>query len=301
MSRFDEAWPALERRVRSVLAARGVRGEELHDLTQETGLRLFRAWDTLDPERPVQPYATTIALNAWRDGLKRAASHRETLIAAVPEQPDALDVERTVLARLEVSRVSAALRLLRPRDREALMADDAGPAHRMARMRARRELLAAMERASAFLGVLFGLRHLLRPKVGAAAVSAGALTLVTMGFSAPASSAPRIEAAPAVVSPHIVVKPVAKVVAKVVAKPAPVRKRAVAVPAPRVIKKKVAPKPAAPVCGEPSSAAPEEQENSAPVSVQILGPDSLVDIKVKPIGTRVRSQNNGCTEVVTDP
>lgn len=297
MSRFDEAWPALERRVRSVLAARGVRGEELHDLTQETGLRLFRAWDTLDPERPVQPYATTIALNAWRDGLKRAANHRETLIAAVPEQPDVLDVERTVLARLEVSRVSAALRLLRARDREALMADEAGPAHRMARMRARRELIAAMERASAFLGVIFGLRHLLRPKAGAAAVSVGALTLVTMGFSAPVSTPPRIEAAPAVVTPHIVVKPAAKVVAK----PAPVRKRAVVAPAPRVIKKKVAPKPAAPVCGEPSSQPAEEQENNAPVSVQILGPDSLVDIKVEPIGTRVRSQNNGCTEVVTGP
>lgn len=295
MSRFDEAWPALERRVRSVLAARGVRGEELHDLTQETGLRLFRAWDTLDPERPVQPYATTIALNAWRDGLKRAANHRETLIAVVPEEPDVLDVERTVLARLEVSRVSAALRLMRARDREALMAEDSGPAHRMARMRARRELLAAMERASAFFGVLFGLRHLLRPKAGAAAVSVGALTLVTMGFSAPASSSPRIEAAPAVVAPQVVVKPTAKVVAK----PAPVR--AAVAPAPRFVKKKAAPKAAAPVCGEPSSEPAEGEENSAPVSVQLLGPDTLVDINVRPIGTRVRSQNNGCTEVVAGP
>lgn len=293
MSRFDEAWPALERRVRSVLAARGVRGEELHDLTQETGLRLFRAWDTLDPERPVQPYATTIALNAWRDGLKRAANHRETLIAAVPERPDALDVERTVLARLEVSRVSAALRLLRPRDREALTAETSGASYRMARMRARRELLAALESASALLGVLIGIRHLLRPKAGAVAVSAGALTLVSLVFNAPSSSAPRIDAAPAVVAPHVVTKTVTRPAAK---PPPPAPKKAVK----RVhhVVKKVVHKPVRTAeCGESSPPPPED--NGLPVSAQILGPDTLVDISVKPTGTRVRSQSNGCTEVVT--
>lgn len=297
MSRFDEAWPALERRVRSVLAARGVRGEELHDLTQETGLRLFRAWDTLDPERPAAPYATTIALNAWRDGLKRAATTRETLIASVPEQPDVLDVERTVLARLEVSRVSAALSLLRPRDRDALMAEEAGPAHRMARMRARRELLAAMERASALLGALAGLRHLLRPKATAVALSAGALTLVSLVVSTPSSSAPRIDAAPAVVTPHLVSTPIAA------AKPKPAPKKVVVKKARHVVKKvvhKPAPKPTAP-CGEASSPPPAEEGNGLPVSVQVLGPDSIVDISVKPTGTRVRSSNSGCTEVVTGP
>ena len=295
MSRFDEAWPALERRVRSVLAARGVRGEELHDLTQETGLRLFRAWDTLDPERPVQPYATTIALNAWRDGLKRAATTRETLIASVPEQPDVLDVERTVLARLEVSRVSAALRLLRPRDRDALMAEEAGPAHRMARMRARRELLAAMERASAFLGALAGLRHLLRPKATAVAVSAGALTLVSLVVSAPSSTAPRIDAAPAVVTPHLVTKPVAQ------AKPKPAPKKAVAKKVHRVAKKVVHKPAPAPVCSEKPSSPPPDESNGLPIGAQVLGPDALIDISIKPTGTRVRSQNDGCTQVVAGP
>lgn len=296
MSRFDEAWPALERRVRSVLSARGVRGEELHDLTQETGLRLFRAWDTLDPERPVQPYATTIALNAWRDGLKRAATHRETLIAAVPEQPDAIDVERTVLARLEVSRVSAALRLLRERDRDALMAEESGPAHRMARMRARRELLAAMERASAFLGVLLGLRHLLRPKVGAVAVSAGALTLVSLVFNTPTTSAPRIDAAPAIVTPHMVAKPVAHPVAKPGPSPKHVVKKVH-----HVVKKVVHKATPTDTCSGDPSSPPPDNNNGLPVGAQILGPDSLIDVSVKPTGTRVRSQNDGCTQVVTGP
>ena len=292
MSHFDEVWPALERRVRAVLAARGVRGEELNDLTQETALRLFRAWPTLDPARPVLPYATTIALNAWRDGLKRAAATREQLEGAMPEQADSSDVERTVLARLEVSRVSAAMRQLRQRDRDALMAEDSGPAHRMARMRARRELIAAMERASAVLGVLLGLRRFLRPRGSSLTASAGALTLVSMvAIGSTQAAPPHAEAAPRISPPRIVAAPAA------VSRPQPVAvKHAVA--AHRVAKAAAKPK-AAPACSAEPSSPPPEESNGLPIGAQILGPDALVDIELKPTGTRVRSQNDGCTQVVT--
>jgi RNA polymerase sigma factor (sigma-70 family) len=294
MSHFDEVWPALEKRVRAVLAARGVRGEELNDLAQETALRLFRVWDTLDPARPVVPYATTVALNAWRDGLKRASHGREQLEGALPEEPDTVDVERTVLARLELARVSAALGQLRQRDRDALMTEDTGPAHRMARMRARRELLAVMERASVGLGILLALRRLLRPRGTSLAASAGALTLVSMvAIGSTPSSPPQVAAAPPVVSRHIATAPVA------VSKPRP----AVAAPAPakvvRVKPKVVKPKAAAPVCSEEPSSPPPDDDNGLPVAASVLGPDALIDVALKPTGTRVRSDNEGCTQVVT--
>ncbi|MDQ1687861.1 MAG: Sigma-70 region 2 [Frankiaceae bacterium] len=292
MSRFDEVWPTLERRVRAVLANRGVRGEELDDLTQETALRLFRAWPTLDPDRPAAAYATTVALNAWRDGLKRASTTRELLSGTVPEQSDSVDVERTVLARLEVARVSAAMRLLRQRDRDALMAEESGPAHRMARMRARRELLAAMERASVAFGILLGLRRLLRPRVSGLAVSAGALTLASMVAIGSAPSAPaHIEGAPQVAAPRLVSAPVAVTKARPVA-------HHVAAPIARV-HHKAAPKKPAVSCSEEPSAPPPAEDNGLPIGAQILGDDAIVDVELKPTGTRVRSQNDGCTQVVT--
>ena len=297
MSRFDEVWPTLERRVRAVLAARGVRGEELNDLTQETALRLFRAWGTLDPDRPVLPYATTIALNAWRDGLKRASTTREVLDAALPEQPDVDDVERTVIARLELSRVSAAIGQLRQRDREALMGDEPGAAHRMARMRARRELLAVLERASAVAGILLGLRRALRPRGASLAASAGALTLVSMvAIGSAPSSPPRTES----LRP-IVTAPLAQAHAKPVHHTVKTRPVAHVVRAhhakavPHVVKK------AAPACTERPSSPPPDDGNGLPVSAQVLTPDTLVDIAIKPTGTRVHSSNDGCTQVVTGP
>ena len=297
MSRFDEVWPTLERRVRAVLAARGVRGEELNDLTQETALRLFRAWDTLDPERPVLPYATTIALNAWRDGLKRASTTREILDAAVPEQADVEDVERTVIARLELSRVSAALGQLRQRDRDALMGDEPGAAHRMARMRARRELLAVLERASAALGILWGVRRMLRPRGASLAASAGALTLVSMVAIGSTPSTPaHTEALRPIMTRPVASAPLAKPLVAVKVRPAAA---VVKVHKAKPVVHKA--KPAAPACEDRPSSPPPSNDDGMPVSVQVLTPDTLLDVSVKPTHTRVHSSSDGCTQVVAGP
>lgn len=139
-----------------MLASYGIASADREDIVQETALRLFRGWSNFDGARSVDAYAyaRTIALNILRDDLCRPSRRRELLLEHVAERASPDDPARAALARVELHRVARALRQLRNSERSALcntVSDDAEPhasaagaAMRMARMRARRRLTAAL-------------------------------------------------------------------------------------------------------------------------------------------------------------
>jgi RNA polymerase sigma factor (sigma-70 family) len=158
-------------RIGGSLARRGVQPSDRDDILQETAIRLYRSWDHVDPDRPVEPYARVIATNVWRDTIRRGP--RDEPVETVPDRssvPDA--VERACIMRDELSRVRRAMDRLRPEQRRilhVLAAEELGAgevasatpdALRMARMRARRDLRAVLKTASGFVAVMWaGLRR----------------------------------------------------------------------------------------------------------------------------------------------
>jgi len=192
MPRFDEAWPELETRLRRSLTARRVPAQDRDDVVQETALRVYRVWDSLDPTRSAWPFVVTVAVNFWRD-IVRERTGRIAVVhpSASIEVTDHQDVERDVLARQELASVRIAWRALGPEQRRLLLATEEfadtvrplRPAERVARMRARRQLARAVGRASAVVPVLF----LRRPGRTTSAVAAAyASAMAATVFTAPA-------------------------------------------------------------------------------------------------------------------
>jgi DNA-directed RNA polymerase specialized sigma24 family protein len=187
---FLAEWPAVSRRVGGMLNRRGLRPADIDDVVQETALRLYRSWGQLDAGRPVEPYAKTIALNVWRDGLRRG--DQEQLVSDVPDAPTvSAGVEQIFLAREELSRTRRALGRMRPAQRGLLVAvaeEELGlgtehgavtDALRMARMRARRQLLVVLQSASAVAAAVgSGLRSLRRHQVATLAALPAAFALL---------------------------------------------------------------------------------------------------------------------------
>ncbi|HYP24320.1 MAG TPA: sigma-70 family RNA polymerase sigma factor [Actinomycetota bacterium] len=161
---FEQQWPDLAKRLDTMLAGKRVPAHKRDDIVQETGLRLFRMWGQVDPERPLWALVVTIALNLLRD---EARKHPEReVLGLVPDRAADQDVERAGLARLEWRRVQSAMTQLSPDHRSILMAElgdeyatpSRGPnATKMLRMRARRRLNALLDVASAS-GVLIGVK-----------------------------------------------------------------------------------------------------------------------------------------------
>ncbi|HEX2196528.1 MAG TPA: sigma-70 family RNA polymerase sigma factor [Actinomycetota bacterium] len=158
-SSFEAVWPDLERRIHRFLSSKKVPDCQREDVVQETGLRLYRMWAQVDPAGSPIGLALTIAMNIVRDNARRD-SHR-TVVEIEPEIPALCDVERSGLARLELSRVRRALSELTPAQRAVLLSEldrnerppeASAAAIKMLRMRARRNLSAILERAGA--GVL---------------------------------------------------------------------------------------------------------------------------------------------------
>ncbi|MGH2806257.1 MAG: RNA polymerase sigma factor [Actinomycetota bacterium] len=153
---FESKWPELAARVEASLRRRCVPSWLRDDVVQETGLRLFKMWDDVDPERSPTGLALTIANNILWDAVAR---HRDReVLGDVPDAPADQDVERSGMARMELARVSRSMKRLSPAHRSILLAeiDDAIPrpdatpaAVKMLRMRARRRLSALLEHASA--------------------------------------------------------------------------------------------------------------------------------------------------------
>jgi DNA-directed RNA polymerase specialized sigma24 family protein len=154
---FEEEWPDLARGLDRTLRARHVPSARREDIIQETALRLFVRWLELDPERPLWPFALTIAMNLLKDEHRMQARRN-----ASPQPPDEFvgrGVEEEALARLELTNVQIALQKLTPAQRSVLLAeigaapyDDRGAdALKMLRMRARRTLRNVIGRASVLL------------------------------------------------------------------------------------------------------------------------------------------------------
>ena len=151
---FEAVWPDLQKRIQRFLSSKKVPDSHRDDVVQETGLRLYRMWDQVDPAGSPVGLALTIAMNIVRDNARRD-SHR-TVVEIEPDVPALCDVERSGLARLEFSRVRRALTELTPAQRSVLLSEldrnqvppEASPAAiKMLRMRARRNLSAILERA----------------------------------------------------------------------------------------------------------------------------------------------------------
>ena len=150
---FESEWPQLARRLRSFLGRKKVPATKQDDLIQETALRLYKMWDSVDRNRPAWALTVTIALNLLRDEYRRAP--HSDLATDLPDIAQNYDVERAGLARIELGRVKAALAEMSPAHRLVLLAEvgqgpsvvDAGD--KMRRMRARRKLTEILERVSA--------------------------------------------------------------------------------------------------------------------------------------------------------
>lgn len=159
---FEDEWPQLAGRLRVALSARGVDPWLLDDVVQETGLRLFKMWEKVDPSRSPWGLTLKIATNLLWDHAHD--KQRGEVVGNVPDVQDDHDTERAALARLELSRVRRALPLLSPSHRAVLLAEVGFPstvtgrtqsALKVLRMRARRHLAALMDQASTF-GVTLG-------------------------------------------------------------------------------------------------------------------------------------------------
>jgi DNA-directed RNA polymerase specialized sigma24 family protein len=155
---FATDWPRLASGLKWMLARAGAPAWDQEDLVQETALRLFRMWPSIDATRPVEPLARRIAANAWTDQWRRRGQREQ--LGNVPDAATAVDTERAVLARLDVEEVGRALKAMRPVTAQTLRAavreseggGDGTPtsaAVRMARTRARRLLIACVAEPAA--------------------------------------------------------------------------------------------------------------------------------------------------------
>lgn len=129
-ARFDDIVRSHERRVLGLARRLLGRREDAEDAAQESFLRLYRALDRLDPERPVLPYLYQLTLNVCRDLRRRG--HRRGLFAVPLEEipptrePSAEGADPDRAARVAEERriAEAALRSLPEKQRMALVLRD---------------------------------------------------------------------------------------------------------------------------------------------------------------------------------
>lgn len=307
---FDAVWTEMRDRLARVLAARGVPAQDRDDLLQETALRLYRVWGTLDPAQPVWPYAVTIALNLWRDSLRSAATHvREVSPAIGYDNPDDLDVERTVIARQELATVGAALRALAPEQRRLVLETEEltsvvrplRAAERMSRMRVRRELARVVGRASAVAALIF-LRRQHRAQAMAAAAFTGALAITVFGGAPAVSVATAMPPTPVVAAP--VALPVAAVVTTrpaaevAVVRPARVMHSSAVRKRPAAVQRVCAPTGAPQGISQPSDSSSTAQPDQPVVDTVV---DAVNSVTARPVVKvkvpTARATNDGCVEV----
>ncbi|MBV9098747.1 MAG: sigma-70 family RNA polymerase sigma factor [Frankiaceae bacterium] len=315
---FDDVWTEMRDRLARVLAARGVPAQDRDDLLQETALRLYRVWGTLDPTQPVWPYAVTIALNLWRDSLRSAATHvREVAPVLEYDNADDLDVERTVIARQELASVSAALRALAPEQRRLVLETDEltsvvrplRAAERMSRMRVRRELARVVGRASAVAALIF-LRRQHRAQAMVAAAFTGALAATVFSGSPAVSMTTAMPPTPIVAAPvaapvaathAIASRPVAKVIAQRPARVARVVARKHAAVVRRVCAPASAPQGVSGPTSDPTTTTnPQPPAGSGPgVDTVVTAAQTLTGRPVAQVKMpTAHATNDGCVEVV---
>ena len=162
---FSAVWPELARRLARVLHSRRVPADLVDDLVQETGLRLFRNWSKVD-QTTLWALANTILLNLVRDEVRKNEVRKRDAGALVAERARNFDEE--MLSRLELRRVEKVLRKLSDIDQQVLLAEwgeasdllfTSPAALKMARMRARQRLRAALEHASGLVPAWWRIRR----------------------------------------------------------------------------------------------------------------------------------------------
>ncbi len=154
---FEAEWPLLARRLRHFLNRKKVSTSKQEDLIQETALRLYRMWDSVDRTKPAWALTVTIVLNLLRDEYRRSV--QADIVGGLPDLPQSYDVERAGIARVELGRVRNALAEMSPAHRAVLLAEIGHPTleavvdqgEKMRRMRARRKLTSILERVSAVI------------------------------------------------------------------------------------------------------------------------------------------------------
>jgi hypothetical protein len=151
---FEAEWPLLARRLKLFLGRKKVPANQIDDLIQETALRLYKMWDSVDRSRPAWALTVTIALNLLRDEYRK--SGHSDIVSDLPDIPLSYDVERAGIARMELGRIRDALAQMTPAHRSVLLAEVGYGAvavepsgDKMRRMRARRKLTQLLEQVSA--------------------------------------------------------------------------------------------------------------------------------------------------------
>ncbi len=158
---FEEEWASLAALLRAWLLRRGFSFHHRDDIVQETGLRLFRIWDQVDPQRSIRGLTFRIANNVLWEEQRRSTSVE--LMDALPDLPGVNDVESRGIARMELNRVHGALRELSQSQRAVILAEvgdgrlpvRSPDAIKMLRMRARKRLNSLLERATASALAIF--------------------------------------------------------------------------------------------------------------------------------------------------
>ena len=154
-SEFETQWPELARRLEFFLARSGVPGDTRDDVIQDTALRLYGMWMRVENDRSAWPLTKTIALNLVRDASRRRGSVE--IEWEIPDLPAPHDVESSGIARIELRRVEKALREMSPAHRSLILEEVGGEAapvatspaaEKMMRMRARKRLIALLEKVS---------------------------------------------------------------------------------------------------------------------------------------------------------
>lgn len=150
-SQFSTVWSELSDRLRRVLYSRRVPADLVDDFVQETGLRLFRNWSSVD-QTMLWAFANTILWNLVRDEVRKNEVRNRNASALVVEQTRDFDEE--MQSRLELLRVKRVLSTLSEIDQQVLLTEwgegtephfTSPGALKMARMRARRRLHAALQ------------------------------------------------------------------------------------------------------------------------------------------------------------
>ena len=157
-SEFETQWPELARRLEFFLSRSGVHGDMRDDVIQDTALRLYGMWMRVENDRSAWPLTKTIALNLVRDASRRRGSVEVEW--EIPDVPGPHDVESSGIARIELRRIEKALREMSPAHRSLILEEVGGEAgavatspaaEKMMRMRARKRLIALLEKVSILL------------------------------------------------------------------------------------------------------------------------------------------------------
>lgn len=142
---FESAWASLAPRLKKALACRGIPGDAIDDVVQETAARLWERWAALDRSSPLWNLALTIALRLGYDD-----SRRRQRLQLMPEPPSTRpeDGEERALQRAQLREAAHQIGTL-PTHFQAVLLEQLGeaesslgPAARIAvvRFRARQAL-----------------------------------------------------------------------------------------------------------------------------------------------------------------